>query len=74
MPVCVAQQAVRMLKVLTAEDSPSNACVAHLIHLFACFCGSMNSGHRRAVVAMMALSMENESLGRPAMTHSRMRT
>ena len=30
-------------------------------------CGSMHSGQRRAVKAMMALSMEKASLGSPAM-------
>eukprot|EP00959_Pyramimonas_sp_CCMP1952_P082876 1732102-Pyramimonas_sp.AAC.1 len=42
-----------------------------LTHLFACPCGSIISGHRRAFATMMPLSMENESFGSPAMSHSR---
>ena len=34
-------------------------------------CGSIISGHRRALSIMMALSMLKVSLGRPAMTHAR---
>jgi hypothetical protein len=36
--------------------------------------GSMNRGQRLALDTMMPLSMENESLGSPSMTQSRMRT
>ena len=37
-------------------------------------CGSMSSGHRRALDIMMPLSMEKESLGNPSMVQSRILT
>ena len=40
-----------------------------LTHLFACICGSIMSGQRRAESVMIPLSVENESLGRPSMFH-----
>mmetsp|Transcript_14878 Transcript_14878/g.35910 ORF Transcript_14878/g.35910 Transcript_14878/m.35910 type:complete len:233 (+) Transcript_14878:441-1139(+) len=43
-------------------------------HLFACPWGSIMSGQRRALAIMMPLSMEKESLGKPAMPHSRIAT
>mmetsp|Transcript_24182 Transcript_24182/g.45892 ORF Transcript_24182/g.45892 Transcript_24182/m.45892 type:complete len:318 (+) Transcript_24182:74-1027(+) len=43
-------------------------------HLFACPCGSIISGHRRALATTMPLSMEKLSLGSPAINHSRILT
>ena len=43
-------------------------------HLFACPCGSMNSGHRRPYCTIVPFSALNASLGKPWMFHSRMRT
>ena len=43
-------------------------------HLFACPCGSIISGHRRALATMMPFSIETESDGKPAMVHWRIRT
>ena len=45
-----------------------------LTHLFACPCGSIISGHRRAFDVMMPLSIEKESLGSPSMFHARILT
>mmetsp|Transcript_29030 Transcript_29030/g.94592 ORF Transcript_29030/g.94592 Transcript_29030/m.94592 type:complete len:201 (-) Transcript_29030:930-1532(-) len=44
------------------------------IHLLACPCGSIMSGHRRAEATMIAFSTEKRSLGRPAMFHARILT
>jgi hypothetical protein len=45
-----------------------------LTHLLAWPCGSMHSGQRRALATMIPFSMEDESLGRLAMSHSRILT
>mmetsp|Transcript_22669 Transcript_22669/g.53886 ORF Transcript_22669/g.53886 Transcript_22669/m.53886 type:complete len:262 (+) Transcript_22669:3023-3808(+) len=43
-----------------------------LIHLFACICGSIMSGHRRPFVTMMPFSVERGSAGSPWMFQPRM--
>ena len=43
-------------------------------HLFACPCGSIIKGHRRALATMMPFSTETESEGKPAMVHARICT
>eukprot|EP01136_Pigoraptor_vietnamica_P022273 Opistho-1_new@73225 len=45
-----------------------------LIHLFACPCGSMNSGQRRDALTITPFSTERLSRGRPAICHWRRRT
>lgn len=45
-----------------------------LTHLLACPCGSIMSGHLRAFATTIPFSIENESFGRPAMSHSRVLT
>ena len=42
-----------------------------LIHLFACPCGSMESGQRRAFERMMPFSVETVSTGSPCTCHLR---
>mmetsp|Transcript_15452 Transcript_15452/g.43939 ORF Transcript_15452/g.43939 Transcript_15452/m.43939 type:complete len:208 (-) Transcript_15452:3243-3866(-) len=49
-------------------------CPIFLIHRFAWPCGSMQSGHRRALSTTIPFSTLNESFGRPAMIHARILT
>ena len=42
-----------------------------LIHLLACPCGSMQSGHRKAEARMMPFSVDRPSAGSPCTCHAR---
>ena len=78
-PVDSLTEGARQQKCCIAKSSMKLAAVKPVCHALLCTCpeaclqqdltwGSMSSGHRRALLTMMALSMEKPSLGKPSMT------
>ncbi len=69
-----ARECAMNLAVCMCHYASLCSCVCVCVKSRTCVCGSIMRGQRLALVTIIALSMENESFGRPAMPHARINT